>query len=90
MRSSPCRPCYRWPAGSNGSDHLKENSDATPTQKISPPPRRVTPPGPPRSDPIWRTLTPDERQILLHALGRLIARRLPVARDVKEVCNERN
>ena len=31
MRSSPCRPCYRWPAGSNGSDHLKENSHATTT-----------------------------------------------------------
>ena len=26
MRSSPCRPDYRWPAGSNGSDHPKENS----------------------------------------------------------------
>jgi hypothetical protein len=55
-----------------------------------PPPRRVTPPGPPPTDPIWRTLTPDQRQILLHALGRLLARRLPVALDAKEVCDERN
>ena len=54
------------------------------------PPRRVTSPGPPPSDPIWRTLTPDQRQILLHALGRLLARRLPVALDAKEVCDERN
>ncbi len=28
--------------------------------------------------------------ILLHALGRLLARRLPVALDAKEVCDERN
>ena len=26
MRSSPCRPCYRWPAGSDESGRLKENS----------------------------------------------------------------
>ena len=43
----------------------------------SPPPHRLTPPGPRPSDPIWPTLTPDQRQILLHALGRLLARRCP-------------
>jgi hypothetical protein len=55
-----------------------------------PPPRQVTPADPPPSDPIRRTLTPDQRQILLHALGRLLAWRLPVALDAKEVCDERN
>jgi hypothetical protein len=54
------------------------------------PPRRVTPPGPRPSDPIWRTLTADQRQVLLHALGRLLVRRLPDAPDAKEVCDERN
>ena len=45
-----------------------------------PPPRCVTPPGPRPSDPIWPTLTPDQRQVLLHALGRLLAWRLsPIA-----------
>jgi hypothetical protein len=55
-----------------------------------PPPRRVTPPGPYPGDPIWRTLTPDQRQLLLHALSRLLARRLPTAPDDKEVRDERN
>jgi hypothetical protein len=50
----------------------------------------VTPPGPRPSDPIWRTLTPDQRQVLLHALGRLLARRLPAAPDAKEVRDEHN
>jgi hypothetical protein len=39
----------------------------------------VTPPGPRPSDPIWPTLTPDQRQVLLHALGRLLAWRLASA-----------
>jgi hypothetical protein len=50
----------------------------------------VTPPGRRPSDPIWQTLTPDQRQILLHALSRLLARRLPAALDAKEVRDERN
>ena len=59
-------------------------------RRIRPPPRRVTPPGPRPSVPIWPTLTTDQRQILLHALGRLLARRLPAAPDAKEVRDERN
>ncbi len=55
-----------------------------------PPRTRVTPPGRRPSDPIWRTLTPDQRQILLHALSRLLVRRLPAALDAKEVRDERN
>ena len=55
MRSSPCRPCYLWPTGSDGSDHLKENSHAPQTSRISPPRASVTPPGPRPSDPIWQT-----------------------------------
>ena len=62
------------------------STDLTPQS----PPRRVTPPGPCPSDPIWRTLTPDQRQVLLHALGRLLARRLPATTDAKEVRDERN
>ena len=58
--------------------------------RISPPPRRVTNPGPPPSDPIWGTLTADQRQVLLHALSRLLVRRLPAAPDGKEVRDERN
>ena len=54
------------------------------------PPRRVTPPGPRPSVPIWPTLTTDQRQVLLHALGRLLARRLPATTDAKEVCDEPN
>jgi hypothetical protein len=50
-----------------------------------PPPRRVTIPGPHASDPIWGTLSADQRQILLHALSRLLVRRLPAAPDDKEV-----
>jgi hypothetical protein len=50
----------------------------------------VTPPGPRPSAPIWPTLTTDQRQILLHTLGRLLARRLPAAPDAKEVRDERN
>jgi hypothetical protein len=50
----------------------------------------VTPADPTLGDPIWRTVTLDQRQILLHALGRLIARRLPGALDAKEVCDEQN
>jgi hypothetical protein len=50
----------------------------------------VTPPGPRPSAPIWPTLTAEQRQILLHALGRLLARRLPAAPDAKEVRDERN
>lgn len=56
----------------------------------SPPPRRVTPPGLHQSDPIWRTLTLDQRQVLLHALGRLLDRRLPATPDAQEVHDERN
>ena len=55
-----------------------------------PPLRRVTPPGPRASVPIWPTLTTDQRQILLHALSRLLARRLPDAPDAQEVRDERN
>ena len=54
------------------------------------PPRRVTNPGPRTSDPIWGTLTADQRQVLLHALSRLLVRRLPAAPDGKEVRDERN
>ena len=35
----------------------------------------MTPSGPRPSVPIWPTLTTDQRQVLLHALGRLLARR---------------
>lgn len=55
-----------------------------------PPPRRVTPPGQHLSDPLWQTLTPDQRRVLLHALSRLLVRRLPAAPDAKEVRDERN
>ncbi len=55
-----------------------------------PPPRCVTPPGPRPGVSIWPTLTTDQQQILLHALSRLLARRLPVAPDAKEVRDERN
>ncbi len=72
------------------SDHLKENSHAPPTVKDQSPPRRVTNPGPRPSDPIWRTLTANQRQVLLHALSRLLVRRLPAAPDGKEVRDERN
>ncbi len=47
-------------------------------------------PGRRPSDPIWQTLTADQRQILLRALSRLLARRLPAAPDAKEVRDERN
>jgi hypothetical protein len=50
----------------------------------------VTPAGPRPSEPIWPTLNPDQRQVLLRALGRLLARRLPAAPDPKEVRDERN
>jgi hypothetical protein len=50
----------------------------------------VTTPDPRTSDPIWGTLTEDQRQILLHALSRLLVRRLPAAPDGKEVCDEHN
>jgi hypothetical protein len=50
----------------------------------------VTPPGPRPSVPIWPPLTTDQQQILLHALGRLLARRLPATTDAKEVRDERN
>lgn len=50
----------------------------------------MTPPGPRPSVPIWPTLTADQRQILLHALGRLLARRLPAAPAAKDVRDERN
>jgi hypothetical protein len=54
------------------------------------PPRRVAPPGLHPSVPIWPTLTADQQRILLHALGRLLARRLPAAPAAKEVRDERN
>ena len=53
-------------------------------------PRALTTPDPLSSEPIWRTLNPDQRQILVHALERLLARRLPATPDAKEVLDERN
>jgi hypothetical protein len=50
----------------------------------------VTAAGPRHSEPIWPTLTPDQRQILLRALGRLLTRRLPAAPQTKEVRDERH
>jgi hypothetical protein len=50
----------------------------------------VTTPGRRASDPIWRTLSSDQRQVLLHALSRLLARRLPAAPDGKEVRDDHN
>jgi hypothetical protein len=46
-------------------------------------------PGLPPSDPIWGTLTASQRQILLHALSRLLVRRLPVT-DGKEVLDDQS
>jgi hypothetical protein len=53
------------------------------------PPRRVTKPSLPASDPIWGTLTGNQRQILLHALSRLLVRHLP-ASNGKEVHDDRS
>jgi hypothetical protein len=41
------------------------------------------------SDPTWGTLTAIQRQILLHALSRLLVRRLP-ASDGKEVRDDQS
>ena len=53
------------------------------------PPRRVTNPGLHASDSTWGTLTANQRQILLHALSRLLVRRLP-ASDGKEVRDDQS
>jgi hypothetical protein len=50
----------------------------------------VTNPGPHASDPIWGTLTANQRQILLHALSRLLVRRLPASEDAKEVRDDQS
>jgi hypothetical protein len=49
----------------------------------------VTNPGLRTSDPIWGSLSLNQRQVLLHALSRLLVRRLPAA-DGKEVRDERS
>jgi hypothetical protein len=89
FRSSPYRPCCHWPTGSVEDDHLQESTHASPPRRSSPPPRRVTNPGLPTSDPIWGTLTANQRQLLLHALSRLLVRRLP-ASDGKEVRDDQS
>jgi hypothetical protein len=50
----------------------------------------VTPPGLRPSVPIWPTLATDQQQILLPALSRVLARRLPAAPDAEEFRDERN
>ena len=39
--------------------------------------------------PVWQALTPDQRQTLLRALGRLLARRLPATPGDREVGDDR-
>jgi hypothetical protein len=46
--------------------------------------------GPHASDPIWGTLTANQRQVLLHALSRLLVRRLPASEDGKEVRDDQS
>jgi hypothetical protein len=87
-RSSPPWPSCRWPHGSDERTRPEETSHAPPNRRAGPPSRRVTPSGALRDVPIWPTLTPDRRQVLLRALSRLLARRPPAAPDGKEVRDE--
>jgi hypothetical protein len=50
----------------------------------------VTNLGPHASDPIWGTLTANQRQVLLNALSRLLVRRLPASEDGKEVRDDQS
>ena len=65
-------------------------SHAAAHQPLCPPPPRVAPPGRRLSGPAWKTLTPQQREAVLRALGRLLARRLlPGPDGGKEAANER-
>jgi hypothetical protein len=50
----------------------------------------VTNPGLHASDPTWGTLTANQRQVLLHALSRLLVRRLPAFDDGEEVRDDQS
>ncbi len=66
-------------------------SHAPPHRPLSPPPSRVAPPGRPPSGPPWKNLTVQQREAVLRALGRLLARRLLPAPDGgKEEADERD
>jgi len=67
---------------------LTEESHASPHPLLGTPPRRETEPLSFSDDPVWRTLTPDQRQHLLQTLSRLVVRRLPAHADVEEVRDE--
>ena len=65
-------------------------SRATRSRPRSPPPSRVAPPGLNASGPPWNNLTAEQRQAVLRALGRLLARRRMTGPDAgKEAANER-
>jgi len=64
-----------------------EAKHASLLQAPCPPPRRETSTAD-QPSPTWKNLSPDQRQGLLHALGRLVARQLPVVLAGGEVPDE--
>jgi hypothetical protein len=88
---SRLRLCWRLPTGYyNTGFPLKEMSHATAQLFLSPPPPWGEPPHL-SSRPAWHSLTPEQREMILRALARLLARHLLPTRDNdKEVADERN
>lgn len=82
--------CESWPAGLNSGATLNhEEHHARPPPQSGAPPRGPHVPPPVPLSQLWERLPTAHRLPALQALGRMLAQRLPILHQTREVKDER-